>query len=530
MSKPINRKTVKIENYRTYRITPPTELEPLYDKLQALEDTILTTKKYRDALLQLDPHAPRGEYWLALKDIIRPEVRKLDIVNKTWYAHNVMENLRQVQLSLLDKQTAYDLLEANDWKADSDFSKALDDAGINLAPGAVRSLLKSRKRPELPQHDTFVLDYSISAAQNFTIYEDDPLTAYIQRDDGEWLAYKVNVPDWVLAKPGFTGQLTKPRFRRDKTTHEFVGEISYGLDETAHDLASNAIMGVDLGRLKLYSAVVVYPDGSYSEEMVHSHELELDRLKLDRLWGQVNALKAAIQRCKVECPRQGRRKTELERVKGKIGRLKDSMARQEAVEIVSEAIRRGVREVHVEYLSWLDATGGSWDHARVQDYLREECEEHGVTFVKVSAWNSSRQHPVTGEVGSLHDREVRFESDPCIDRDLLAALNLAQRSGKRRSRGRKMVKPVRVARVRVKHTATPRRLRAPRKKRRFPLVTRVDHNSFNVEGRGVIVASLPVQRHPRAGARGRWVTRGVTPVSSDMVHRVTLSNYWTTSN
>ena len=200
------------------------------------------------------------------------------------------------------------------------------------------------------------------------------------------------------------------------------------------------------------------------------------------------------------------------------------------MEIVSEAVRRGVREVHVEYLNWLDSTGGSWDHARVQDYLREECEEHGVTFVKVSAWNSSRQHPVTGEVGSLHDREVRFESDPCIDRDLLAALNLAQRSGKRRSRGRAHVNPVRVARVRTKHTATPRRLRAPRKRGGFPLITRVDHNSFNVEGRGVIVASLPVQRHPRAGARGRWVTRGVTPVSSDRLRRVTFSNSSDTSN
>ena len=206
------------------------------------------------------------------------------------------------------------------------------------------------------------------------------------------------------------------------------------------------------------------------------------------------------------------------------------MARQEAVEIVSEAVRRGVREVHVEYLNWLDATGGSWDHARVQDYLREECEEHGVTFVKVSAWNSSRQHPVTGEVGSLHDREVRFESDPSIDRDLLAALNLAQRSGKRRARGRARVKPVRVTRVRDKHTATPRRLRAPRKKRGFPLITRVNHNSFNVEGRGVIVTSLPVQKHPYLGARGRWVSRGLAPLSSDMLRRVTLGNSSDTSN
>lgn len=162
---------MKIDNYRTYRITPPAELEPLYDKLQALEDTILSTKKYRDKLLQLDPHLPRGKYWLALKNVIHPEIRKLSvdswagtkrpwsihpeirklsIVNKTWYSYTVIENLRQVQLSLLDKQTAYDLLEANDWKAGPDFSKALEDRGISLATGAVRSLLKTRKRPELP--------------------------------------------------------------------------------------------------------------------------------------------------------------------------------------------------------------------------------------------------------------------------------------------------------------------------------------------------------------------------------------------
>lgn len=289
-------------------------------------------------------------------------------------------------------------------------------------------------------------------------------------------------------------------------------------------------MGVDLGKLKLYSAVVVYPDGSYSDEMVHSHELELDRRKLDRLWGQVNAIETAIQRCKVECPKQARRETELKRVKGKINRLRDSMAKREAIEIVNEAVRLGVPEVHVEYLNWLDSIGGLWDHARVQDYLREKCEEHGITFVKVNACNSSRQHPVTGEIGALHNREVRFKSDPSIDRDLLAALNLAQRSSKRRSRKHKMVKPVRVARVRVKHTVTPRRLKRPRRKQHFPLIMRVNHNSFKVEGRGVIVASLPAQEHPHPGARDRWITRGMTQVSSGMLHRVTFSNPSDTSN
>ena len=529
--KPINRKTNKIENYRTYRIHAPQELEPLYDKLQELENKILGTKKYRDKLLKLDPKGMRrGDYWIELKKIANPEIRKLDVSNKTWYSHNVLENIRQVHASLLDKQAAYDLLKENNWKDDDAFHEAMDEKGISLAAGAIRSLIKTKERPILPTQDTFVLDYSISAAQNFTTYPNEPLTAYIQRDDGEWLAYKVNVPDWIMVKPGFTGKLTKPRFRRDKDSKEFVGEISYGLDPTVEDLSSDAIMGVDLGKIKLFSATIVYPDGSYSDEVVHSHQLELDRRKLDRLWAVKSRLEAAIDRCLVENERQVRRRVELECVKARISRLRDSMAWRVSGEIVGEAVSCGVRELHMEYLSWLDSTAGSWDHARIQERVRERCEAAGITFVRVSAWNSSKQHPVTGEIGTLHDREVRFEDDPSIDRDLLASLNLAQRSPKRRVRGCRTVKPVRVARVRVKHSVTPRRAKAARRVRRFPLVRVLSCNEFLIEGRGVIVASLPVQRTPSARARDRWVTRGVTPVSSDRSHRVTSSNTSDTSN
>ena len=121
-----------------------------------------------------------------------------------------------------------------------------------------------------------------------------------------------------------------------------------------------------------------------------------------------------------------------------------------------------------------------------------------------------------------------------MDRDVLAALDLAGRSGTRSKRNKwvrgKTVKPVRVARVRVKHSVTPRRLKRPRRGR-FPLVRKVGCSSFNVDnsGRGVIVASLPVSSkscYPRV--RDGWVMG-----SSEVVilsHLVTLSNKSDTSN
>lgn len=47
---------------------------------------------------------------------------------------------------------------------------------------------------------------------------------------------------------------------------------------------------------------------------------------------------------------------------------------------------------------------------------------------------------------------------------------------------------------------------------------------FILKGVGLLSASLPVQKTPFAGTRGRWANRGVTPVSSDRSRRVMLCN------
>ena len=52
---------------------------------------------------------------------------------------------------------------------------------------------------------------------------------------------------------------------------------------------------------------------------------------------------------------------------------------------------------------------------------------YGIEVEKVSAFNTSKEHPITKEVGIIQDRTVKFTTGK-IDRDLLAAINIAIRS------------------------------------------------------------------------------------------------------
>ena len=54
MSKPINRKTVKIENYRTYRITPPAELDSFKAENETLLKNVNETTKELKATKELN--------------------------------------------------------------------------------------------------------------------------------------------------------------------------------------------------------------------------------------------------------------------------------------------------------------------------------------------------------------------------------------------------------------------------------------------------------------------------------------------
>ena len=91
------------------------------------------------------------------------------------------------------------------------------------------------------------------------------------------------------------------------------------------------------------------------------------------------------------------------------------------------ALEQKCKVIHIENLSWLNSQGGKWNHSQIHSKIIEKVSMHGIKVKRVSAFNTSKEHPVTKEVGVIRDRVVEFTTES-IDRDLLAAINIAIRS------------------------------------------------------------------------------------------------------
>ena len=96
-------------------------------------------------------------------------------------------------------------------------------------------------------------------------------------------------------------------------------------------------------------------------------------------------------------------------------------------EIVKLALEKRCKTIHIENLSWLNSQGGKWNHSQIHSKIIEKASMYGIKVKKVSAFNTSKEHPITKEVGNIQDRTVEFTTGK-IDRDLLAAINISLRS------------------------------------------------------------------------------------------------------
>ena len=205
------------------------------------------------------------------------------------------------------------------------------------------------------------------------------------------------------------------------------------------------ILGVDLGKVKTYSATVLYPDKSYSDEYIPSNQLSQLCDKVIRQSIHIQALHELGERVKAYqneglTERQKRREVNEQSTRQKRKQTKDEVARLTAKEIVEIAYQENCRAIHVEELHWLESRGGKWNYAATIKYIRMFAELYGIKVIEVDCSDSSKMHPYTKEIGVIRDRYVYWSDGSFMDRDRLAGLNMALR-GKNNARGKKI--PVR---------------------------------------------------------------------------------------
>ena len=449
--------------YRTFLISMPAELIPIYNFIQKKLNQFLSDSVFRSKLLALDFSQHRGNIWRDIRDIVGKEELtswKGKIPNPVWYFYMLCDNLLRIVKSKDDAIACFNALKENGNKINQNLFELLNDQGIYPTVGFLRNLKRSDEPPTIAKKATFVMDYSISAEQNCQKIADNIFG--FNYESGKYLTYEVVIP--LSVRKNLTGKIAKPRFIKRKSDGRYVGHCFYEME--IEPSKGKNILGVDLGKKKLFSSVILYSDGNYSDEIVNSrlsHRID-EKLKrklkdLEHLLEKNKTLEGLINgdinlfNLHLEEIRQNRVNQILE-LRGNISNTKRYIAKLIASEVVSIAKENDCKEIHLENLSWLESNGGRWNHAEVQDFITEFAELEGIKVIKIYAKHTSSVHPITGELGRKSGRNVRFSNGDVIDRDLLASINIAKRN-KRNQKENKVI------RLRKRHTSTPKKVKKP---------------------------------------------------------------------
>lgn len=417
------------KKYRSFEINFPEWLMPLYDNLQEVLDEMTKDTIYLIYLINNEDLSKknRGNIWNLMRPHYQEQINKINHGNKAWYGNMLCENIRRELYSKVERIELYDLLKEYDFETSSDFYEELNTKELDYTAGILQNLIRSKERPKPPESITLQMDYSCSASQMFTI--DENYKCNIQLEDKSWQDYQIYVP--VSVREQYAGEIAKPKFVKDRETGKTNGFCSYRVKHDTHSKFKN-IMGVDIGMVKLFSASILYPDGNYSKEFICSKYTDSLIDKLDVLYKERNILYGKTERCKDngydDTEKNKRRKKNLKFIKRKIKNLKSQIIGESASELVKLALDHEVKEIHIENLAWLESKAGKWNHSEFHKKLKSVANLHGIKVCRVSAKNSSKEHPITNEIGRVSGRNIVFSNGERIDRDRLASINLAVRT------------------------------------------------------------------------------------------------------
>ena len=433
--------------FRMYKTKGPDLLLPLYNILQGELNRILSIPTYVEALSKIElkyktengkeQSKLNGMLWREIHEIIGDSLKGK--VPDAWYIRILYHNIISLLKSRQEQIKIYEILKSNQYKIDSTLRDKLAQEKLYPANAYLEILANSKAMPALPKRKTFILDFSVSDKQMFrvgknsNVYEIKICSRKEIKDNNletGWLSFEMYLPTYI--RESFTGKTAKPQFYWDHNKEEFVCAIPCEIKKLPNEYEN--VMGVDLGKIKVYSATVVHKDGTISDEYVPTEELQNLVDKLKRMNQHINSVYEKKKRSYKYgnfTKRQARRELDYKRSRNKRTKLQFAIARLVAVEIVNIAIKEQCKEIHLENLSWIKSSGGKWNFAQVQACIEDVAELFSIKVVKVSAKNSSKTNPVTLEIGKVSNRDVIFKNGQKVDRDQLAGLNLALREPKK---------------------------------------------------------------------------------------------------
>ena len=413
-------------HWKSFNIKMPVELIPIYDFLQNELNFILSNPETRDLLNNIDLSLHKGNIWREMRDVLKWRINEWELHNKTWHSYILFENLRRELQSKKEAVIIYNELVENNYIIDETLFDNLHKLKLYPTRSRIANIKRANKVPELAYNATFNLDYSISEKQFFRLIDNNICKIKINKSN--WIEYEIIFPSSIDSR--FTGRIAKPRFIKRKRDNQYIGICSYEYEIEDYDL-EDKILGVDIGKIKLFSSVVMNKDGTFSDEYINTKRSQKIEDKINRLYENkqilYNKIKSYDNLKLTDTQKYNTWKILYNNIRNKITNSKDYQSKLISNEIVQLALQNRCKTIHIENLSWLNSQGGKWNHSQIHSKIIEKASMYGINVKKVSAYNSSKEHPITKEIGEVKDRIVKFTTGE-IDRDLLASINLAIRS------------------------------------------------------------------------------------------------------
>ena len=425
---------------RVFQIAFPPFLKTRYDFLQAEIDRIINDPVFRPQIDQLDPDEfYLSDYYRELKRICQ-RIDQTDwktgdyiINNPSWHWRILAENIRSTMSSLALRRKIYSILEKYDFVLTKDCQLELDTLKKDsyFSPFVIENIQRSKSWPSMPTHIGFKLDYAFSSGQMFKM-SNDYLCSF-QNEDGTWTNVQLVVPATIREE--FTGKLLKPVFIK-RSDGQYIGHARYCI-EPKHNPKAKNILGIDIGDVKPYSAVILYPNKTVSSELLPSRQVFRLSNKISQLLAIAKQTSEKVKRVNAYITddiwvrsetilKQENRIDYKNNVRSKITHLKETLVTQEAHELVALAWENNCKEIHIENLKWAKDLRTYWNFADFRRRLEEIAEVYGIKIVLVNPAYTSVTHPITGEHGQKKNRDIHFSSGEIFDRDYLAAINIAR--------------------------------------------------------------------------------------------------------
>ena len=445
--------------WRSFNVAMPDILIPKYDYLQEQLNLMLSDEKVREDLKSINLKQGDSYVWGDIRDLksVKAYTDKWDgmINNKAWHIIMLVDNIKRELESKQERKVIWDEYVANNKELDGLREILIEKHKIYPKAGTIRSLVKADKEPDLPRTVTFQMDYSVSAKQMFYVDENDKYTFHIQmnyKDDKNkytnyWISYKVYIPTSIRHE--FTGHIAKVKFVRRKKDGRYIGICSYKCKKHEKTAEKKKVLGIDIGQIHSYTGVIL-EDGEIGNHLYHPSSLlycmtdRLENLRNERNSLYEKRKKTTKYRSRIT-ERQKRRNQNYREIRNKISRLQETMASQVGHEVVDIARETECSEIHIENLSWLDSKGGKWNHSATFQRIKEIAELYNIEVINVNSKDTSKENPLTSEIGEIKDRNIVFKDGLIIDRDLLGATNIALRGRYKEKRAeiKKIKKPQR---------------------------------------------------------------------------------------